>query len=100
MSKILYSNINDPRIFVYRDENIEYGVTLNFAHKKSRVMMVVWLLLAVIPNVLTWVCSLRIVGIFLAFVYDLCLVIGIGVVSFRGASRDLKRHPGPRGPRA
>ena len=53
MSKILYSNINDPRIFVYSDENIEYGVTLNFAHKKSRVMMVVWLLLAVIPNVLT-----------------------------------------------
>ena len=100
MSKILYSSINDPRIFVYSDENIEYGVTLNFAHKKSRVMMVVWLLLAVIPNVLTWVCSLRIVGIFLVFVYDLCLVIGSCVVSFRGASRDLKRHPGSRGPRA
>ena len=38
--RIFYSNKEDPRVFVYRDENgpSGRGVTLNFAHKKARVL--------------------------------------------------------------
>ena len=99
MSNILYSNINDPRIFVYRDENVDYGITLNFAHMKSRLIMILWLLLAIIPTILICFFAVNIVEIALIAIYDLSLCISIIVVSFKGASRDLKRYPGLKGPR-
>lgn len=100
MNRILYSNIDDPRVFVYRDENIEYGVTLNFAHRRARAMMVFWLVLAVSPVFLIWLFKAGIAAIALFIAFDVCLGVTIAVISIKGAARDLKRHPGPRGSRA
>ena len=111
MNRILYSNIDDPRIFVYRDENIEYGITLNFAHRKAQAMMISWLVLSVFPVVLIWFFKAGIAAIAIFIAYAVCLVyfylevskelgVSIVVISIKGASRDLKRHPGPKGPRA
>ena len=54
MRRLYYSNKDDPRVFVYRDENgpSGYGVTLNFAHKKAMLMGVLWLGLLILPVVL------------------------------------------------
>ena len=100
MNRILYSNIDDPRIFVYSDENIEYGITLNFAHRKAQAMMISWLVLSVFPVVLIWFFKAGIAAIAIFIAYAVCLGVSIVVISIKGASRDLKRHPGPKGPRA
>lgn len=99
MNRILYSNIDDPRVFVYRDENIEYGVTLNFAHRKARAMMISWLVLAVSPVFLIWLFKAGVAAIAIFIAFDVCLAVSVVVISIKGASRDLKRHPGLRGPR-
>lgn len=99
--RIFYSNKEDPRVFVYRDENgpSGRGVTLNFAHKKARVLGTIWLVLLILPIVFLCVyVPSSVIATLLAIPY-LGLCISIAVVCYRGASRDLKRFPGLNGPR-
>ncbi len=99
MSRILYSNRDDPRIFVYRDGNMEYGVTLNFAHRKAWVMMISWLILTIAPVFFIWLFQGGILAIALFVAFDMCFAVSIVIISIKGASRDLKLYPGFKGPR-
>jgi hypothetical protein len=97
----MYTNKNDPRVFAYLDDTYKWcGVTLNFAHKKSWIVMML-ILLPVVANVIC-----------VAFIAEPGLVLRRWLIFFAayfpvlvttcfiGASRDLKRHPGPQGQRA
>ena len=99
--RFIYVNKNDPRVFVYRDENgpSGYGVTLNFAHRKARVLGVLWIALLILPVVIFNVCERSSAIVILSILLTLGSCIGIGVACYRGASRDLKRFPGLKGPR-
>lgn len=104
--KLFYSNKEDPRVYVYKDENgpSGMGVTLNFAHRKAWAVMA-----AEIALMLPVVCVVNVnavrhflsSGVFVSLLvtYCVCFVAISIVVAYRGASRDLKRYPGPKGPR-
>ena len=106
--RLLYSNKDDPRIFVYQTENKSYGVTFNCAHRKGRIMMVGVLVLGIVPglcftlmscaNIFKSSCSLAGASNLLT-VYYVCFSIGGVIWGFRSAARDLQRHPGLNGPR-
>ena len=100
MRRLHYSNKDDPRIFVYRDENgpSGYGVTLNFAHKKARWIVVLWLGLLILPFTLLciYVRSPLIAPLLAIPLLGFC---ASAIVFDRGAARDLKKFPGLKGPR-
>ena len=100
--RIFYSNKEDPRVYVYRDENgpSGYGVTLNFAHRKAAVLTILWLVLFIVPSSILFVCahSSLILDSLLA-IFMLGLVVSSVIMAYRGAARDLKRFPGLKGPR-
>ena len=106
--RLYYSNKDDPRIFVYKTENKFYGVTLNCAHRKGRILMVGVLVLGIVPGLCFTLmscargfkspCSLAVASILLT-VYYVCFSIGSVIWGFRSAARDLKRYPGLNGPR-
>lgn len=89
--RIIYCNRRDPRVFVYKHEKYRWpGVTLNFAHPKSFVIMAATILsclvMALAANVWKpW-------GMVLVAAWAALVV----VYAFRGAAEDLKRHPGNR----
>ena len=99
--KFCYSNKDDPRLFVYRDEYgpSGLGVTLNFAHRKALRLTTLWLILLLAPVAGVFLSSTAPAGVFLMVAWSLGLTAYIGLVCYRGASRDLKRHPGSKGPR-
>lgn len=100
--RLYYANKDDPRVFVYRDENgpFGYGVTLNFAHRKARVTFVLGLILLIVPTV-------ALVCLFshspsiepLLTIPSLLVCVCLAIISYRGAARDLKKYPGLKGPR-
>lgn len=99
--RLYYSNKDDPRVFVYRDENgpSGYGVTLNFAHKKAMLMGVLWLGLLILPVVLLCIYVRSSLIASLSAIPLLGLCVSCIVVFYRGAARDLKKFPGLKGPR-
>lgn len=101
--KLFYSNKEDPRVFVYKGECIVWGVTLNLAHRKSRKMMIGLLVILIVPILcLTVASSLGIASRSVMSVFSLCyvgIILVTVVISYIGAHRDLKRYPGPKGPR-
>ena len=99
--RLIYANKNDPRVFVYRDENgpSGYGVTLNFAHRKARVLGVLFLVLLILPIVLIAIFVRSSIVATWSAIPLLSLSIAFIVVCYRGAARDLKRFPGLKGPR-
>lgn len=99
--RFCYSNKDDPRIFVYRDENgpSGYGVTLNLAHRKARVLGVLWLVLLILPVIFLCLFVRSSILAALSAIPLLGVCVGSAVVFYCGASRDLKKHPGLKGPR-
>ena len=104
--KLFYSNKEDPRVYVYRDENgpSGLGVTLNFAHGKAWIVMAVNIILLIPVVCVTIVNPASLLSspgllISLLVVYCVCFVVMSAVWAFRRASCDLKRYPGPKGPR-
>ena len=101
MRRLYYSNKDDPRIFVYRDENgpSGYGVTLNFAHKKARWIGVLWLGLLILPFALVCIYVRSSLIASLMAIPLLVLCVSNLIAFYRGAARDLKKVPGLKGPR-
>ena len=101
MRRLFYANKDDPRVYVYKDENgpSGCGVTLNFAHRKARWLGVLWFVLLVLPVISLCVFVRSSVIASLSAIPLLGVVIGLLIVAYRGASRDLKMHPGLKGPR-
>jgi len=103
--KLFYNNKEDPRDYVYRDENgpSGYGVTLNFARRKAWIVMAVHAIfvISVVCVVLVPMCYFSSPGVFVSLLaaYCVCFAVVSVAVAFRGASRDLKRYPGSKGPR-
>lgn len=103
--EIFYSNKEDPRTFVYRDENgpSGLGVTFNFAHRKAKILSAV-LLFLMLPLI---ICPILIrpqitsvpVVMALYFAYSVVYVTGTLIICYRGAARDLREHQGLKGPR-
>lgn len=101
MRRLYYSNKDDPRVFVYRDENgpSGYGVTLNFAHRKAMVLTILWLGLLILPIILLCIFVRSSLIASLLAIPLLAVTMSIVVVAYRGAARDLKKFPGLKGPR-
>ena len=101
MIRLYYCNKDDPRVFVYRDENgpSGYGITLNFAHKKARWIGVLWLGLLILPFTLLCIYVRSSLIASLSAIPLLGLCVGCIIVLYRGAARDLKKFPGLKGPR-
>lgn len=104
--RMFYINKGDPRVFVYRDENgpSGYGVTLNFAHLKARILFVAWLVLCAMPIAWAAVANPGVLKnhpllIALLTAWPLCLTVGVAVACYCGAARDLKMFPGLKGAR-
>ena len=101
--KLFYSNKEDPRIFVYKGESAVWGVTLNLAHMKARKMMIGLLVLLIVPiSCLSVASSLDFSSRSVISVFSLCyvgIILVTVVLSYIGAYRDLKKHPGQKGPR-
>lgn len=97
---VFYRNRNDPRTFIYVDENCRWsGVKLNHARPLS------WLItLLTVPAWLLLVAAI-VIGIPACGDYDAAIWIIIGkLLTYRlswalifviGAKWDLRRHPGP-----
>ena len=101
MRRLFYANKDDPRVYVYKDENgpCGYGVTLNFAHRKARWLGVLCFVSLVLPVVFLCIFVRSSVIASLSAIPLLGVVIGQLILAYRGAARDLKRHPGLKGPR-
>lgn len=100
---LLYSNKEDPRIFVYKGECVIWGVTLNLAHGKARKIMIGLLLVLIVPPLCLTVTSyLGVYSRSVISVFGICyagIVFALAALSYIGAYRDLKKNPGPKGPR-
>lgn len=95
--RFYYSNQDDPRVFVYRDENgpSGYGVTLNFAHRKAVVLTILWLVLLIVPSSLLFIYAhTSLILTLLMAIFMLGAVVSIGIIAYRGAAQDLKKFPG------
>ncbi len=103
-SPIIYINPDDPRTFVYKHERYKwFGVTLNFAQRKSLLVpAAAFPPLLCPPLVVRELLTLRLsggrVGLVLGSIGILYLAV-LCVSCFRGAARDLRRHPGNRSAR-
>ena len=104
-----YFNRKDPRVWVHCDEKYKAaGVTLNFAKAASWVWMAVLIgaLVACLFG-MKWLCRDCFTSYDQIARETICLVLGlfavwcplVVVTCFWMAARDLKRHPGPQGPR-
>ncbi len=88
---IIYINKDDPRIFVYKHPTKKWlGVTLNFAHPRSLLILLTtlgpWLILIPfihLPNA-KWI----------ILVFTVIWISGICRYYFRGAEKNLIRYPG------
>lgn len=99
--RLYYSNRDDPRIFVYKDEKGPWGagVTLNLAHTKARWIAVLWLGSMSLPASLLIIYERSSMITTLSMIFLLGLCVGSVIMSYRGAARDLKKFPGLKGPR-
>lgn len=96
----MYANKNDPRLFVYLDNTCKWcGVTLNFAHKISWIIMMVIIMPLIANSILmmfggeTQLVVRRLI-IFCAIYFPILITL-----CYLGAALDLRRHPGRQGPR-
>ncbi len=84
----LYVNGEDPRLFVYKHPKWKWlGVTLNFAHGKRCVLVI---LFSTVPLLVILLLTHHHLRAALVIVWLVAFVW----FCFRGAALDLERHPG------
>ena len=104
MSARRYSNASDPRMVVYASHaDDRLGVVINWAHAAPRIWWRLWPQLLVV-DVFLAVCLLA--GLccgqrrmWLAYIVFFPLAMLGRLIWRRRATKELARHPGPRGPR-
>jgi len=92
---IIYINKEDPRLFVYKHQKWKWmGITLNFAHSKSLVLLCATLASAFIPFIPLLVIHNTAAKILSAILF-LFWFLALLCFYYRQASKDLQRYPGP-----
>jgi hypothetical protein len=92
---IIYVNKDDPRIFVYKHQRWRWvGVTLNFAHASSFLILLFTLASLLLPLIPLLVCVPGKSGGIFSIVLLACWTIALCLYYFHRAEKDLERYPG------
>lgn len=94
-SSVIYINKKDPRIFVYKNQTRKwFGVTLNFAHTKSLVVLFGTLLGLLVITLLSLHFLQYSWGVLFSLILFILWVIALICYCYREAAKDLRKYPG------